>query len=118
MVRLDSEGNESGQEAILFAMMMTRSATVCASMSKDLRKSQKYMEEMEKVVEKIENEFAAKQQLESVGSTSVFKDPIIQAATSVRKGQRLLRATEKKKATAKKKKTATKKPRQEIVMSS
>jgi len=99
-------------------MMMRRSATVCASMSKDLRKSQKYMEEMEKVVVKIENEFAAEQQSESVGSTSVFKDPIIQATTSVQKGQRLLRATEKKKATAKKKKTATKKPRQEIVMSS
>jgi hypothetical protein len=120
MMTVDSKGNQNGQEAMLFAIMMTRSASICESMSKDFRKSQKYMDELEKLVEKIENEFAAEQQLESAGSTSVYKDPVVQATTSVRKGQRLLRPAEKKKktATTKKKKTVTKKCQEQIVMSS
>jgi len=87
--------------------MMTRSATIYASMSKDLKKSQKYMKEMEKVVQKIKNESLAKQQLESASSTSIFKDPIVQVAASVRKSQILLRQVEKKKLATKKKKTTT-----------
>lgn len=90
MITLDSEGNNSGQQPIEFAMMMTRCATVCASMSKDLKKSHKYMEEMEKVVAKIENESVLEEQLKSAGSTSMFKDPVVQVAASVQKGKRLL----------------------------
>lgn len=76
---------------------MAQSANICTNLSKDMRKIQKYMIKIVKLVGKIGNEAVTEQQLESVGSTSIFKDPIVQATTTVAKGHRLLRQAEKNK---------------------
>lgn len=116
-----SEGNQSDQQALRYAMMMERSAIICANMCIDAKKSQKFMDELAKAVEKIENESLAEQHMESAGSTSVYKDPTVQVAVNVKKGQRLLRQAEKstkKKGSSSKKKPAVKAARQEVVLTS
>uniref|UniRef100_A0A0A9T3X6 Protein FAR1-RELATED SEQUENCE n=1 Tax=Arundo donax TaxID=35708 RepID=A0A0A9T3X6_ARUDO len=105
-IQLEKGSDGKGQSAIRYAMMMTKTADICAALSKDPEKSNKFLEELYKIEEKIHNEAIVDKQLESAGSTSIYKDPPIAVAKSVRKGNRLLWQAEKPKA---KKKAAIKK---------
>lgn len=110
-IAIERTGDAKGQSAVRYAMMMGKSAEICASTCKDPVKSNKFIELMEKFQEELVIEEAARKQAQSANSTnSVFQNPPIANQKSVAKGNRLLRPAEK--AAAKKKATSKKNSKQ------
>jgi len=97
--KLQQQSNQTNvgtDAALTYAMMMTKSADLCANLCKDTEKSKYFMEMLERFESEMGSAKSTEQISHSACSISNLKDPPIIPNTSVAKGNRLLRGSEKK----------------------
>jgi len=91
-----NQTNAGTDAALTYAMMTTKSADLCANLYKDTEKSKHFMEMLERFESEMGSAKSTEQISHSACSISNLKDPPIIPNTSVAKGNRLLRGSEKK----------------------